>query len=187
MKPPNLSGQRAPTIAFLMEVVLAIGVGLSAARLHREAIRFWFSSLGREGDALLPYRIFLIAFAATLGVGLAVGSAWRRRGPADWGPGRWTIATSGFLGLAVLAEDLATMAIHRYRGKPLPGFEEFVGDFGLSLAISFAYIPYILVALWLTTRASGRRLIGTLDAREWAGRLIAGAFVATAVVRLWLR
>ncbi len=169
---------------FLMELVLAAGVGFGVARLHLgnpdwsdyHPANSWIDWSEDAIDCVLA------GTALVLGLGTITERALGKL-PPIWGPGRWLLASlSIFLPACLLAEISNTIVSHRLGEFQNSVLKDILhGLRGRYYEFLPADISYLVVAMALTWWiAPGRR--NDADAREWTGRAIALLIVGAACV-----
>lgn len=163
-------------LAFLLELVLAVGVGLALDRASRNEtytplLQVHANWVEAARDAC-DFGGHLLA-----GIGLVVGlgtwlEAARRRGPKPWGPGRWVWSVmAGFLlWAAALWSASYVYVVSQPHGR------EYANDLVRNLADTdsdrfLVTSAGILIAVVATRRLAGVVHGPTPDAREWAGRI----------------
>lgn len=172
--------KRGITISLLLEFILAVAIGLA---LQQSVARANFASHGmRTNVPLMPFRIFLVGFAATLSLGLAAETSQHRKEPIRWGLGRWTTSVVAVSSVLVIGDFLARLTIECLQGRKVPEPEAMLAATFIILSYALMWLPYVLGGLWLVARFSGRRVQGIVDAREWSGRLVAVGFLTITLV-----
>jgi hypothetical protein len=168
-------------LAYLLELVLAIGVGLGLARY-----RLNWPDLPESYPHLASIDQFEVgsdSFLAGVGLvgGLALGlraALGRERRP--WGPGRWVwflIPTYLLLTLSDrVAGTVAARSIRSFSSDPLGAevINGFWGDYGgFLLPADDLRFVWFLLAAGLTGLVARAPHDPAPDAREWAGRVVA--------------
>ena len=171
-------------IGYILELVVAIGVGLGLAR-HRLTdpdlaysfgVLSWFVSFEIGADAFFA------------GVGLVGGLAvlverLRGRSPSPWGPGRrvWFLVASYLLIILIdriLGTVMSRLFMDAYFSSSIS--DEIVsgmrGEYGEFL---FPSMAWFLLALGLTSLTDHARRNLAADSRDWGGRLFAALLVST--------
>ena len=175
---------RTIRLGYLIELVIALGVGLGVSRNEWN----FFRAQARGG--LTPPRVsffqelvplvdpFLAGVAVVHGVGL-VGESIRGRGPKNWGLGRRTWAVVSLYLLIETALDAENLVAGYLRGgrSPLGAilWRHFQENPSSILTFQFAAA---LAAVWITARWAGLPGDPAPDAREWTGRVF-GVVVLT--------
>jgi hypothetical protein len=181
-----VNGGFAVRLAFLMELVVALAVGLGFAR-----------DLGgglRADPFLEPGFVTLgsnFVFAVLAGFGLVVGldtwlEAARRRGPIPWGPGRWVWSVVAAYMVLKAASCLpvmmaSTRAVILMWPVALP-YPRNIRDVESVVLVDFDNtVPWLLGAVAFTRWVARSDRTAATDARERTGRAYAVLLVALAV------
>jgi hypothetical protein len=169
---------------YVLEIVLAVGVGLGLARYRLT----WPERAETFGapSRIDSFELGIDSFLA--GVGLVGGLATfvervRGRSPVRWGPGRWVwCLVASYLLLALLNEIVGTIALRFTPGifiqdsVPTDIIRGLRGRYGEFLPGS---MTWLLLTLGLTSLADPTPRTLTPDAREWCGRVFAAVLVST--------
>ena len=172
-------------LAFLLELVLAVGVGLALARANGDDPSLFIPA----GWARTVVHVCHTGGHVLAGIGLVVGlgtwiEAARRRGPKPWGPGRWVWSVTAGALLWAAAWWVVQYAWAATRpgdrsaliGPLVEALTDLPGDEFFVPATGF------LVAVALTHRFAGVARGPAADGREWAGRIYVALLAATVVV-----
>jgi hypothetical protein len=171
-------------LGYLLEMVVALAVGLALARWSSESVM----GAGKWTANMLLTRLRYAVEPALSGVAL-VGFAgvavevFRKRTPKVWGVGRWIWSLSGLLILIDLGLQLSfeTVLIWRSKGR-LPSSDQIQRVMrGLLSSHFFSQGAWFLLGVCVTAWAAGQLRDPDPDAREWTGRVFLAILVAWAV------
>jgi len=175
-------------IAFLLELILALAVGMGLARANPRGAEYlaavstfgWGYLIGQVSGNIFE------GFALVVGLATLIERV-RGRSPSIWGPGRWALSViciyAIFLYISTAAAEF--VALFRVRGEV-----NWLHEFGLSELIASnsmlvrMTVPWFLLALGITYRVVRPARDPSPDAREWAGRVFAALVVVVAFAGL---
>ena len=171
-------------LSYVLELVLALAVGLALARWSSAGVMGW----GVRRPAMLLSALRYTVEPALSGIALVgcAGVAFeliRKRSPKIWGVGRWIWSLSGFLILIDLTLQLSseTILIWRHRGHP-PNAEELAREVRALLSSHFfSQGSWFLLGVCLTAWMAGQLRDPHPDAREWTGRVFLAVLVSWAI------
>lgn len=172
-------------LSYLLELVLALGVGFGLAR-YRISNPDWADyHPGRSpidwSEEAIGCVLAGTAFVSGLGTFLE-----RARGkvPGAWGPGRWSLASLClYLTLSLLDDVAGTVASH-YQGlhQNTTVHDILEGFRGRYYEFLPPDVAWFLLALGVVSLAAPSKPRERADAREWTGRMLAALIVVAALV-----
>lgn len=170
-------------LSYIVELIAEVATGLLFLRIAFDALAP-VRIEAQDASVLLGHVAALVtAFLAGVslagGIGLVVES-WRGRSPVEWGWGRWVWAVTA---LYTLVSSVRLSAMILSEGREIDRSEDIV-HFVQYFEHSYKNLALLLVVSWLTARLACVSLVSKRDAREWAGRFFAGAFVLQLLVEL---
>ena len=171
-------------VSFLLELILAIGVGLGIARYRMSSpvMTEAFSNQNWVGWSEQAIDGVLAGMALVLGAGTWV-ERLRGRSPDVWGPGRWIWASLAiFLPLKEIGAIVDTVAARLSSVHSDSLAAEIIMIFqGEDEGLLILVVPSLLVALGVTWFLAPSRRDSKPDARDWSGRAFAMLIVLSAI------
>lgn len=162
---------------YLAELIVEIAIGIMFIRIAYDALGYGDGEAANV-DAVREYLgvfgpVFLSGIGAAGAIGLAV-EAMRGRSPRPLGIGRWVWAIAGLYALVINLKSVLIL-------YPLT-----IEALGLVERGREAWgsLGPLLIAFWIAARMARVPRAGSADAREWAGRVLAGAILLQSVIEL---
>lgn len=173
-----MSRSSAFKIAYVMEIILAIAVGLAAWRYEAGHYRLDYLNF-RHFELIAGYFLPGVALVGALGTWF---EAVRRRAPAHWGLGRLTWSIAGlyivFVNLSLTAQLVQNYLHGNYwwRASGLAGGVTRMWD-------NHEYdLGWVVAAVWITALVSQLPGDPSPDGREWAGRVFSVLVMAASLL-----
>lgn len=172
-------------LSYVAELIAELAVGMLLVRSVYDALGYGVE-VGPNVYILRDYLVvfgpvFLAGVSVAGGVGLALESV-RGRSPDRWGAGRCMWSIAALYTLAIGIRGVAqTKVVHG--ASSIRDFVEWFFEVQ-NLRLCWSDLALMLVASWLAARLARLPRAARPDAREWSGRILAGAIIVQSLIEM---